>query len=61
MTKYKLLIADDHTLFNEGIKQLLSDYYHIVGQVFDGKSVLPTIRTAQPDLILLDINLPSVN
>lgn len=61
MTKYKLFIADDHTLFNEGIKQLLSDRYHIVGQVFDGKSVLPAIRTSQPDLILLDINLPSIN
>ena len=28
--KYKLLIANDHTLFNEGVKQLLSDNYEIV-------------------------------
>ena len=59
--KPRLLIADDHILFNEGIKQLISDRYNIVGQVFDGKNVLSTIRTSQPDAILLDINLPSVN
>jgi DNA-binding NarL/FixJ family response regulator len=59
--KYKLLIADDHTLFNEGVKQLISDHYHIVGQVFDGKNVLPVISTSQPDALLLDINLPSIN
>lgn len=59
--KPKLLIADDHTLFNEGIKQLISDYYYVVGQVFDGKEVLLAIQITQPDVILLDINLPSIN
>ena len=59
--KQKLLIADDHTLFNEGIKQLLSDNYEIVAQVYDGKGVLPAIHLKSPDVILLDINLPSIN
>lgn len=59
--KPKLLIADDHTLFNEGIKQLISEKYYIVGQVFDGKDVLSAIQVTQPDAILLDINLPSIN
>ena len=59
--KQKLLIADDHTLFNEGIKQLLSDNYEIVAQVYDGKEVLPAIHLKSPDVILLDINLPSIN
>ena len=61
MHKYKLLIADDHTLFNEGVKQLLSDKYEVVGQVYDGKEVLPAIHQQTPDIILLDINLPSIN
>jgi DNA-binding NarL/FixJ family response regulator len=59
--KHTLLIADDHTLFNEGVKQLLSDHYEIVAQVYDGKEVLPTIHLKNPDVILLDINLPSIN
>lgn len=58
--KAKILIADDHTLFNEGIKQLLSDTYEITAQIFDGKYVLPAIQRHQPDIILLDINLPSI-
>lgn len=59
--KPKLLIADDHTLFNEGVKQLISDHYNIVGQVFDGKDVLTMVMVTRPDVILLDINLPSIN
>lgn len=59
--KAKLLIADDHTLFNDGVKHLISDYYEIIAQVFDGKDVLPTVLLKKPDVILLDINLPSIN
>ncbi len=59
--KYKVLIADDHTLFNEGIRELLSDTFDVVAQVYDGKEVLPTIFLKKPDVILLDINLPSIN
>lgn len=59
--KHKLLIADDHTLFNEGVKQLLFDHYKIVAQVYDGKEVLSAIHLKNPDVILLDINLPTIN
>lgn len=61
MNKYKLLIADDHTLFNEGVRQLLSDKYMVVGQVHDGKDVLTAIHLQKPDIVLLDINLPSIH
>ena len=59
--KYKVLIADDHTLFSEGIRELLSDTFDVVAQVYDGKEVLPAIFLKKPDVILLDINLPSIN
>jgi DNA-binding NarL/FixJ family response regulator len=59
--KVKVLIADDHTLFNEGIKQLLAETYDIVSQIYDGKEVLPAIHLHRPEVILLDINLPSIN
>ncbi len=56
-----MLIVDDHTLFNEGIRQLLQDDYYIIGQVYDGKNVLHEIQSKNPDVVLLDINLPTIN
>lgn len=57
----KILIVDDHTLFNEGIRQLLQDDYYIIGQVYDGKNVLHEVQSKNPDVVLLDINLPTIN
>jgi DNA-binding NarL/FixJ family response regulator len=58
--KPEILIADDHKLFNDGLKQILSDDFDIMAQVFDGKDVLTTVTKKNPDLILLDINLPNI-
>ncbi|GAB2782007.1 nitrate respiration regulation response regulator NreC [Rhabdobacter roseus] len=59
----KILIADDHQLFNDGMKMMLSveDTLEVVGQVFSGKDVLHAVHTLQPDLLLLDINMPQLN
>jgi DNA-binding NarL/FixJ family response regulator len=59
----RLVIADDHLLFNDGIKGLLAteDRYLVVEQVFDGNLVLPVLQKQQPDLLLLDINLPGTD
>lgn len=59
----KILIADDHQLFNDGMKMMLSveDNLQIVGQVFSGKDVLDAVHRLQPDLVLLDINMPHLN
>ena len=59
----KILIADDHQLFNDGMKMMLTaeDDIQIVGQVFTGKDVLHAVHTLQPDLLLLDINMPHLN
>ncbi len=59
----KILIADDHQLFNDGIKMMLSpeDNLQIVGQVFTGKDVMDAIHRLSPDVILLDINMPHLN
>lgn len=59
--KAKLLIADDHILFNDGLMHLLADTYTVVSQIYDGKKVLRAIHVFRPDVILLDINLPSLN
>lgn len=59
----KILIADDHQLFNDGIKMMLSpeDNIQIVGQVFTGKDVMDAIHRLSPNVVLLDINMPHLN
>jgi DNA-binding NarL/FixJ family response regulator len=61
--KTKVLLIDDHQLFNDGLKSLLSTETHldIVGQVFEAKNVLFSIQRLSPGLVFLDINLPDQN
>jgi DNA-binding NarL/FixJ family response regulator len=62
-SKTKLLLIDDHQLFNDGLKSLLSSESNleIVEQVFEAKNVLLEIHKTAPDLLFLDINLPDQN
>lgn len=56
-----ILIADDHQLFNDGLRTLLTfdgTPFNVVGQVYTGAEVIPAIHTWRPDVVLLDINLP---
>jgi two-component system nitrate/nitrite response regulator NarL len=61
--KINLLLADDHTLFLEGICLLLKNEKNIVikGIAGDGKTLLHLIRQDMPDIVLLDINMPEMN
>ncbi len=63
MTNIKLMIADDHKLFREGIKALLTvtDDIVIVGEADDGDAALKKCRELEPDVILMDINMPGLN
>jgi two-component system nitrate/nitrite response regulator NarL len=62
-TKIHLLIADDHLLFIDGLVHLLREENDIVidGIAYDGKELLDIVSRAQPDIILLDINMPKLN
>lgn len=57
----KILIADDHKMFGDALRMLLSPHYPEIDQVADGYELLYHVRKAPPDLILLDINLPKLN
>jgi DNA-binding NarL/FixJ family response regulator len=62
-TKAKLLLIDDHQLFNDGLKSLLSTEPNIevLGQVFEAKNILYEVQRLSPNLLFLDINLPDGN
>ena len=63
MGKMKILIADDHSLFREGLRKLLEsdNTFEIVSEVGDGQGVINMARKLKPDLILMDINMPGTN
>ncbi|MCX6067366.1 MAG: response regulator transcription factor, partial [Chloroflexi bacterium] len=63
MPPIRLMIADDHKLFREGLKALLSitEDIEIVAESGDGQSTLELFITSQPNIILMDINMPGLN
>lgn len=63
MTPIKVLLVDDQTLVRQGIFGLLQLKKHIevVAQLPDGSCVLETIKSHQPDILLLDIRMPIMN
>jgi DNA-binding NarL/FixJ family response regulator len=61
--KQSVIIADDHTLFRQGLKLILEDIENIevVADVADGKELIEVSTLMKPDLIIMDINMPHVN
>lgn len=59
----RVLVADDHALFRDGLRALLlaQDDVEWVGEAADGAQVLARSAELQPDVILMDINMPGVN
>lgn len=60
---HTIMLVDDHPLMRRGIRQLLeleSDF-RIVGEASNGDEALLTVGDLQPDLILLDNNMPQLN
>ena len=59
----RVLIADDHTMFVDGIESILiqEQQIKVIAKCFDGKSVFDILKTKEIDVILLDINLPEMN
>jgi DNA-binding NarL/FixJ family response regulator len=59
----RVLIADDHTLFREGLVALLESIpgIQVVATVEDGQQAIETAAQLQPDIILMDLQMPAVN
>ncbi len=59
----RVMLADDHILMREGIRQLLEcdSTIEIVGEVSNGEQCIQMIRKVKPQVLLLDINMPVKN
>ena len=59
----KILIADDHSLLRQGIKRVLNfeGDIEVVGEAGDGQEALAKTLVLQPDILLLDLNMPGLS
>ncbi len=59
----RIVIADDHPIFRDGLCRLLAleEDFSVVAEVDDGMRVLDTLQQYQPDILLLDLNMPGLN
>ena len=57
----RIILADDHALFGEGLKRLLDPEYEIVALVNNGNDLVEMALELKPDLILADISMPGIN
>jgi DNA-binding NarL/FixJ family response regulator len=63
MDSIRILIADDHPLFRDGLRALLESVpdLQVMGEATTGHEVLAQAASLQPDVILMDIKMPGMN
>jgi DNA-binding NarL/FixJ family response regulator len=63
MTPLRILLVDDHKLFRRGIELLLASHegFEVVGSAGDGLEAIALARKTEPDLILMDVEMPRCN
>jgi len=63
MGKIRVVIADDHTIFREGLCSLLADREDItvVGEASNGREAVEKVESLEPDIVIIDISMPVLN
>ena len=61
--KIRIVLVDDHAVLRAGLTALLNAEADmtVVGEAGDGAASLPVVADRQPDVVLLDINMPNMN
>jgi two-component system, NarL family, invasion response regulator UvrY len=59
----RILLADDHTMVREGLKQILGDVadFAVVAEAKNGQEVLAEVRVRTPDVLILDMSMPGTS
>jgi len=59
----RILLADDHRMFRQGLRELLerNPAFAVVGEAATGREVLAQVAALQPDIVLLDIQMPELD
>jgi DNA-binding NarL/FixJ family response regulator len=61
MKRARILLADDQILLTEALTKLLEPQFEVVATVTDGRALLKAAAELKPDLIVLEVSLPSLN
>ena len=60
MSVYRIVLADDHKLFRDGLERLLNlePDVEVVGRADNGEEALVVVEEKKPDILLLDVHMP---
>lgn len=61
MSRVRILLADDHTIFVQGLARLLEDEFDLLGTVGDGAALVEATARLNPEVIVVDISMPILN
>lgn len=63
MEKYSVIIVDDHAVWRQGIKDVFRNEpdFTVAGECADGNEALKLIASVNPDVVLMDVNMPGMN
>lgn len=63
MSRVRLLLADDHRMFRQGLRELIErkTKFEVVGEARTGREVLEQVDKLRPEIILLDIQMPELD
>ena len=61
MKRTRILLADDHKMFAQGLQSLLEDEFELVGTVENGQALVDAAARSNPDVIVADISMPMMN
>jgi DNA-binding NarL/FixJ family response regulator len=61
--KIRIVVADDHAIFRDGLKKLLSleNDFQVVGEAQNGQQTLELVEKLRPDVLLLDLKMPGMD
>ena len=62
MLPYRIVLADDHVMFRQGIKRIIEETegLEVVGEANDGFELLNLLKELKPDIVFLDISMPNI-